>query len=254
MAPSKLIVRTYRQEDLPYLIGLYNHTLVGSPHFIRNENFLRYFMHYPGVDEDSIFVVSVNDEITGFAILSITTEEGGLRQGDIIELQAKDVSSMHSLIQATLNYCNGKDVDTIVVVPPLLPVAKVALKDWLKLETGVMMVKTLPLSSLLQALFFNEEMRARIRNSYGGKKIVFHIGEEIVEVGDIDSEPEEAAILVIMSPQTFLKIIFGKVNPYVAYLTRRIRVRGVRNTFPILKLLCAMKLPTPLYVSLADRM
>lgn len=243
-------MRTYRQEDLPYLIRLYNHTLAGRPHFIRDENFLRYFMHCPGVDEDSIFVASVDDQITGFAILSVTIEEGGLRQGNIIELQAKDVSSIYTLIQAALDYCNGKDVDTIVVVPPPLPQVNVVFKDWLKLETGVMMAKTLSLSSLLQALLSNEE----IRKSYVGKKIVFHIGEEIVEVGDIDRKPEEAAILVIMSPQTFLKIVFGQVNPYVAYLTRRIRVRGVRNTLPILKLLCMIKLHTPLYVSLADRM
>jgi putative sterol carrier protein len=207
-------------------------------------------MHCQGVNEDSIFVASVNDQIRGLAILSITTEEAGLRQGNIIELQAKDVSSMQVLIQAALNYCNGKDVDTIVVVPPRLPGANMAFKDWLKLETGVMMAKTLSLSSLLHVLLSNEE----IRNSYVGKKIVFHIGEEIVEVGDIGSESEERAILVIMSPQTFLKIIFGQVSPCVAYLTRRVKVRGVRDTLPIIRLLRMMKLPTPLNVSLADRM
>ncbi len=236
---------------MPNLIRLYRHTLAGSPHFFRDENFLRYFMHCPGVDEDSIFVASINHQIIGLAILSITTEEGGLRQGNVIELQVKDVSSMNALIQATLDYCDGKDVDTIVVVPPPhLPLADIVSEDWMKLETGVMMAKTLSPSSLLQALLSNE----KTRNSYAGKKIVFHIGEEIVEIGDIDSETQEAAALVIMSPRIFLKIIFGQVNPYVAYLTGRISVRGVRNTLSILKLLCMMRLPTPLYASFADRM
>ena len=246
-----MIVRTYRQEDLQYLIRLYNHTLAESPHFIRDENFLKYFMHCQGVNEDSIFVASVNDQIRGLAILSITTEEGGLKQGNIMELQAQDVSSVHVLIQAALNYCKGKDVDTIVVVPPRLPGANVVFKDWLKLNTGVMMAKTLSLSSLLQALLSNE----KIRIFFAGKKkkIVFQIGDDIIKIGNIDSGTKEPTILVIMSPQTFLKIVFGQVSPYMAYLTRRVRVRGVRNALPIIKLLCMMKLSIPLYVSLADR-
>jgi len=207
-------------------------------------------MHCHGVDEDSIFVASLDDQITGLAILSITTEEGGLRQGNITELQAKDNSSIYVLIQATLNYCNSKDVDAIVVVPPRLPTANEAFKDWLKLEPGVMMTKALSPSSLLQTLLPNEKMR----NFCVGKKIVFHIGEEIVEVGDVDSKTEEPAIMVIMSPQTFLKIIFGQVSPFVAYLTRKIIVQSVRNTLPILKLLYMLRIPVPLYVSLADRM
>jgi putative sterol carrier protein len=208
-------------------------------------------MHCQGVNEDSIFVASVNDQIRGLAILSITTEEGGLKQGNIMELQAQDVSSVHVLIQAALNYCKGKDVDTIVVVPPRLPGANVVFKDWLKLNTGVMMAKTLSLSSLLQALLSNEKIRIFFVGKK--KKIVFQIGDDIIKVGNIDSGTKEPAILVIMSPQTFLKIVFGQVSPYMAYLTRRVRVRGVRNALSIVKLLCMMKLSIPLYVSLADR-
>lgn len=243
-------MRTYKQEDLPNLIGLYNHNSAGIPYFIRDENFLRHFMHCPGVDENSIFVASVDDQITGLAILSITTGEGGLRQGNILELQTKDDSSIHSLIQATLNYCNGKDVDMIAVVPPRVPLANMAFKDWLKLEPGVMMAKTLSSSSLLQTLLSNEE----IRNSYAGKKIVFHIGEEIVEFGDINRKTKESAIVVVMSLQTLHEIIFGQASPYVAYLKKRIRVQGVRNTISILRLLRMMKLPTPIYLSLVERM
>lgn len=248
MTQFKLTVRTYKQEDLPLLIRLCNRTLAGLPHFIRDENFLRHFMHYPGVDGHSIFVALMGDQVTGLAILSITTE-GGLRQGKIIELQAKDASSIRALIQATLNYCNDKDVDTIVVVPPPLQHANEVFEGWLKSETGVMLVKTLSPSSVLQALLSNE----KVKDFFVGKKIVFHIGEEIIDVGNSDSEPCEAAIEVFMSPQTLPGIIFGHVNPYLAFLTRRIRVQGLRNIFSVLKLLCMMKLPTPLYLSLADR-
>ena len=215
-------------------------------------------MNYQGVDEEGIFVVQTTDEITGFAIVSIT-EEMELRQGKILELQVKDASSMCALIREALNYCKSRDVDTVILVPPPLEAADEILKDWIKFETGVMMTRTLSISSLLHALFSNEE----IRNSYVKRRIVFHVGNEIVEVkitprlvevNNLDKEPKEADMLVSLSPQTLLKIIFCRANPYLAYLTRRVRVRSMRNTLRTLKLLNMMKLAIPLHVSLVDRM
>ena len=249
MTPSKPIVQTYRQGHLSRLIKLYNHTLADTPHFIRDEDFLKYFMQCLGVNKDSIFVASVDDQITGLVIISITTENSGLKQGNIIELQAKDLPSTQALIQVALNFCKDKDVDMIVVVPLPLPKINAVFKDWLKLETGAMMAKALSISSLIRASLSNQE----IRDSYEGKKIVFHIGEEIEKFGDITSESEKTAILITMSQQTFLKIIFGQVNPYVAYLTRKVKIHPMQNIFPILKLLRRMKMPTSLYVSLIDR-
>lgn len=261
MAPSKLpAVRIFKLEDMPDVIKLYDQSQATNPHFVRDENFLSYFIHYPGAEEDSIFVASVNEEITGLAILSITTEKGGFRQGKIIELQAKDVSSANVLIQRCLNYCNSKNVDMIVVVPPPWLEEAMTLKDWLRFETGVMMVKTLSILSLLQSLLSSE----KIRNAYAGERIGFKIGDEVIEikktsklaeVSDIaNRKPEEITVWVIMSPITFLQIIFGQVNPYIAYLTRRIKVKGVLCALPVLKLLRVMKLSAPIYVSLADMM
>ena len=250
-------MRNLRKEDLPSLMELYENLSTKSFHFIRDESFLKYFMSYPGVDEEGIFVVQAADEITGFAIVSIT-EEMALRQGKILELQVKDASSMRALIREALNYCKGRDVDTVIVVPPPLEAADETLKDWIKFETGVMMTRTLSVSSLIQAIFSNEE----IRNSCVKKRIIFHVGDEIVEVkvaprlvevNQLDNEPKEADVLVSLSPQTLLKIVFCRANPYVAYLTGRVRVRAVRNTLWILKLLGTMKSDVPSHVSLVDR-
>lgn len=205
-------------------------------------------MHCPGVHKDSVFVASADDEITGFAVLSITTEIGGLRQGNLLEFQAKNIPSVQVLIQATLNYCNDKDVDMIVVGSPALSHADEALKDWLKLDVGVMMVKTLSHSALLHALLSND----KIRDLCESRRIVFQIGKETVEVGGVENEYEEEAIEVTMSPQTFLRIILGQVNSYVAYLTKRVRIQGVWNILPVLKLMRMMRLPV-FYISPADR-
>jgi len=257
LALSDLTVRNFRKEDLPFLMELYENLSTRSFHFSRDESFLKYFMSYPGVDEEGIFVVQAADEITGFAIVSVT-EEMGLRQGNILELQVKDASSMRALIREALGYCKNRDVDTVVVVPPPLGETDEILEDWIKFETGVMMTRTLSVSSVLQALFSNEE----IRNSRVKKRIVFHVGDEIVEVkvtpnlvevNHLDNEPKNADVLVSMSPQTLLKIVFCRANPYVAYLTGKIRIRAVRNTLRILKLLDKINFALPFHVSLVDR-
>ncbi len=112
---------------------------------------------------------------------------------------------------------------------------------------------------MLQALFSNE----KLRNCYANERIVFHVGDEIVEVkvtprlvevNHLDNEPKEADMLVSLSPQTLLKIVFCRANPYLAYLTGRVRVRVMRNILRILKLLGRMKLAIPLHVTLVDRM
>ncbi len=215
-------------------------------------------MDYPGVDEESIFIAQTKDEITGFAVVSII-EEAGLRQGKILEMQVKDASTMSALTHEALGYCKSKNVDTVIVVPPPLEAADEILKDWVKFETGVMMTKTLSVSSLIQALFSGAE----IRNSCVNRRIVFHVGDDIVEVkvnpnlvevSTLNREPEKTDMLVSLSSQTLLKIVFCSANPYLAYLTRKVKVRAMRNTLPILKLLDMMKITVPLHVSLVDRM
>lgn len=259
MAPSSPFVRDFQQIDSKHLIGLYDRSLAENVHFIRKEHFLKYFMQFPGVNGDSVFVAEMNGDITGLAIVSVTTEIGGLRQGSIIELLARDLLSMRALIRAAVDFCNLKDVDLIVAVPPPLPGADVIFEDWSKFETNVMMTTILSLSSLLQPLLSSE----KIRTVYARKKVVFQVGRETVEarigsrtieIGKIKGELRHADILVSASPQSFLRIIFGQLNPYVAYLSRRIRIRGVKNALPMLKLLRMMQLTKPFYTSLADRL
>lgn len=254
-------MRNYRQEDLPYILELYDHTLTGSFHFNRDKNFSKHFMRYPGVHKDSIFVATVDNEITGLAIISIETREWDLRLANIVEFQAKDASSMRALIQVALKYSIGKNVDAIVMVPPPTLASEQALKGWLKFETGVMMVKALSFSSLLQVLFSAREME--LKKYFAGKRVVFGVGDEFVEVkatperveiSEIDGEPEGDAITLTMSPQTFLKVVFGGIHFFIACLTGKVKIRGVKNVIPIFNLFRMLKLANRVYVSNADRL
>jgi putative sterol carrier protein len=165
---------------------------------------------------------------------------------------------MHVLIRTIEDYCRKKDVDAIVLVAPTQPGTEEVLKDWLRFDTGVMMAKQLSLPSLIRALLSAK----KIRSSYAGKQVAFHIGDEILNAritlervyvsGSNDKSGK--ATLIRMSSHTFLRIVLGQLNPYTAFVTRRIRIREPRNIVPMLKLLYMMRIAQPIYTSLADRL
>lgn len=257
MGHSDLVVRNFRTGDLSNILKLYDYTLAKSVHFVRDEDFLKYFMRFPGVNEDGIFVAVTNNEITGFAIVSISSEDD-VKIGNIIEFQAKDRSSMHALIQTASNYCVNRDVDGVIVVPPHSLPNNSVLKGWIEFETGAMIAKGVSLSSLFRALLREDELR----KSFSGKIIVFHVGDELIEIKVASesieiSEPnnvvEKNVVSVTLSPQMLIKIVFCQVNPLSALMTDKIRVRGIRGIPLALKLLNMLKLTDSIYVSLADR-
>ena len=107
MEQSKVVIQKYRPENMAGILRLYNHTLAGSAHFLRNQDFIKHMIQHPDINENSIFVAIINNEITGFAILTISNENAKL--GTIIEFQAKDSGSMIALVQKTEQYCIDND-------------------------------------------------------------------------------------------------------------------------------------------------
>lgn len=251
--------RDFREEDLPQIIGLYEHASIENPHFVRNEAFLNHFMTNLVVNRGGVFVTEKDGRITGFVIVSVTVEQGGLKQGNIVELQVKDGSSLRALVDAASDYCTLHDVDAIIAVAPLLPETNAIFKNWVKFDTGVMMTKTLSPAPLLEALLSSE----RTRSLYTGEKIAFHIGEDLINVEiaptkaqifQTGEKQDKSVAQVFMSPEVFLKLVLGQLNPYAAYLERKVKVKAARNTFSLLKLLFLIRIDKHFFTSLADRM
>jgi hypothetical protein len=211
------------------------------------------------VHEGSIFVATVSDEITGVSMVSIETGELGLRLGNIVEFVAKNASSMNALIQASLGYSLNKNVDAVIVVPtPAM--SNQVLDGWLPFETGVMMVGLLSLSSLLQVLLDAHE--SEFKEYFAGKKVIFEVGDNSVEVGatpngvkvgELDRQPGKDAITLTMSTEAFLEAVFDGLNPLGAYLTRKVKIRGMKNLTSLSKLLRMLKLANQIHVSNVDR-
>jgi putative sterol carrier protein len=176
-----------------------------------------------------------------------------------VELQVKDVSSLRALIDAASGYCTLNDVDAIVAVAPLLPETDEIFENWVKFDTGVMMTKALSPAPLLEALLSSE----RTRSLYAGKKIAFHIGADLVNVEitpikanvfQASKTQNESVAQVFMSLDVFLKLALRQLNPFSGYLKGKVKVKGARNPFSLLKLLSLMGIDKHFFTSLADRM
>lgn len=249
------MIRNYSEEDdLEGILNLYNSMNI---FFSREMKFFRHFINFPGVQKDGIFVALRNGVVDGIAIISIAEKED-IIEGKIIELLAKSILSMDMLIQRAVEYCCNKGAD-IIFLRSMMDSGMIdpVLNGWIKDDTGVIMAKPLSILPILQILLDID----LVKRFYTGKSILFVFGDETIEVrvtheslyvSHSIAEITNSAVSVTMDPKTFLEIIFGLINPSVAYLTGKIRIRGVKNVFKILKLLNYLKTDAHNNIALVD--
>jgi len=248
-------VRKFKADDVKGIQGLVKYTLSESAYFIRDESFIKYYMGFPGVSEDGIFIAEADNQVVGFAVVSVVEENWG-RVGVVVELQCKDSSSFSNLIQVIMEYCVSKDLDAIAVRPPPLASISTVLRGWLKAETrGVMLVKPISFLPLLRPLLLRDMVRKMIR----GKTITLCIDDEAIKVTAEEiqvigvDDLERDSIRISLSPQTLVGIMFNQLSPLFSWLNGRIRIKSVTNVPLALKLLNELKLSEFMYVTLADR-
>lgn len=248
-------IRNYSEEDdLEGILNLYSST---NTFFTRNMEFFRHFTNFPGVQKDGIFVALINGVVDGIAIISIAEKED-IIEGKIIELLAKNILSMDMLIKRAVEYCCNRRVDIIFLRPTMdSGMMDRVLNGWIKDDAGVIMAKPLSILPILQILLDTD----LVKRFYTGKSILFVFGDETIEmritqgslyISHSVAEITKSDILVTMEPKTFLEIIFGSISPSVAYLTGKIRIRGIKNVFKILKLLKYLKANTCNNIALVD--
>jgi putative sterol carrier protein len=254
---SNLSVRNYHEEDISMLGDLYRSNCGESPYFARSEEFFRHFTRYPGVSPESIFVAVEGESLRGVLIMSVRGREG-YNEGKVIELRAKESMAAEALLQRAVDYCENNGIDMLWVRPPTELVRSNVLSEWVNLgETSVTMVKPLSLLSLLQAVWDE-----RVRNLSLPEDVLFLLDDEAIRVrvcpesldmAEMDRDNmTDSGIIVTMSSKTFVEVIFGLTSPLWALLTRRIKIRGLRHIFPILKLLQDLKVAEPWTIALVD--
>lgn len=248
-------IRAYNENnDLKEVINLYNSI---DTFFSRDMKFFRHFINFPGVHKDGIFVAMRNGVVDGIAIVSIDEKEEVI-EGKIIELLAKSILSMDMLIQRVEEYCCNKGAD-IIFLRPIgdSGIIDQVLNGWIKDDAGVIMAKPLSILPILQILLDID----LVKRFYAGKSILFVFSDETIKVRVTHeslyithpiAEITNSDVLVKMNPKIFLEITFGLTNPYLAYLTGKVRIRGVKNIFEILKLLNYLKINARHSIAVVD--
>jgi len=253
----ELVIRRYRPEDYSDVIKLYNSTGTGSPFLARDGQYFNYFLSHPGVRQDSIFVAASEDGVEGVSIIAINQDER-YTIGKIIELWASGTVVGSALVQKAVEYCCDKGVDRLEVSPPAFLDSGKTFAGWQKIsQRGVFMVKPLSLKPLLKALF---DVTA-LKRIGPGKGFAFVCGNETIRVKitgtsvnieDNKSPWDGSHIMVRVSPQTLLELIFGSANPYIALLTGRIKIRPLRSTSRALEILRAIRISQAWSLAIVD--
>ena len=248
-------IRHYNEnDDLDAIINLYK----SAPSFFpRDENIFRHFTNFPGVQEDGIFVVLTGEVIDGIAIVSIV-EKDNIIEGKIIELLANSTLSMDLLVQKVEEYCRNKGADIIFLRPMIkCDVGEQCLKGWVEDDSSVMMVKPISILPILQFLLDGD----MVKKFYAAPNISFVFNDAKIEVKvTADSlyvmhpiaKNTNSDVLIKMNPKTFLEIIFGLINPYIAYLTGNVKIHGTKNIFNVLKLLKCLKTKMNQSIAIVD--
>ncbi len=247
-------IRNYNEnEDLNSVIELYK---FHNPFFERRKEFFQYILCSPAVHKDGIFVSLFDDTVDGFLIVSIN-EDRGILVGEIIELFAICVISILELIQTAESYCLERGADIIYLRINIDSREYSILDKWVKYESSAIMAKPLSVYNILESILDIDILY----ELYTDRTILFVIDEEAIKVCVSSNsfnltysniETNISDVFVAMTSKTFFGIIFGPINPYRAYITRKITIHGVPNSFKILKLLRCIKINVYGRIMLSD--
>jgi hypothetical protein len=256
LVQCKLVIRNYIESDLLGVIAFYNSIRSSNPHFARYEELIKYCIGNNQNRMNMVYIALADRTVTGIAIVAIENT-GDLIEGNIIEVESADDLSLKALIKKSIDFCKNNNVDIISFVPPsYLNKAKI-FSDWQKLDTSIMMGKALDISSILSIVLSGDTLNSSVL----GKKVVLCIEGQNIQLNlnthtiqrNINDDIDKSDIIVSMSGQIFISLVFGRVNKYMAYLRRRIRIKGTINIPLIFRLLNTLQCKS-VSASLGDRM
>lgn len=242
-------VRDYSEADFEGVCSLYKSARPNFPFLHRDGAFFRYFVSYPGVGDDGVFVAHAAGQIAGVAIISLS-EEPDLKIGRIVELWASSEQAVEALTQRALEYCREKSVDIVLVRLPSQSGICRPLRNWTELKWTSLLGKPLSIQPILSALVNSKTLG----NLAGVGEITLRIGDEVmkltasgcaVAVTPLACLTGRPTAQVEMPAGVFLEMVFGQTNPYVAWARGRLKVRGVGNAWRILKILNRIRVGPP---------
>jgi len=246
---SDIQVRNYRAEDdLEKVLRLYNS--VESPCLVKDGHFFTHLIACPGVEPDGIFICEGDDETYGIVIVAVE-EEDGLLRGNIVELYVKTGLAAEKLMQKVVDYGRNRNLDMVTSRMGIDKKISEYFNEWIKIDSGVVMVKPLCCASLLKALIAGGNID---RRSLLNKRLVIAFEKEAVEIDGtvqpISINPlteilPNSEIVVRIRDGTFLEIVFGLTGPFLAYVRRRVQINRLGDVPDVLRFLASLKVGVP---------
>lgn len=266
---EKIIVRNFKDEDAEEITKIFENFHVKFAGFIpRTPEIWKYLiLDRPGVPKDGIFVAQLDEKVVGYAVVGFKKMQGA-KVATIYELCAKNMVIVSKLLKVANNYAHQYNADYILVQPP--PTHSAIHKclrqcDFVKINEPAtkIMVTLINPAKILEKLAEVFDERKKKNDSL--KKLVKNDGKLLIKVdenyvtihiqkGKIRVRPgqEKANVTLEMTPYNFLRIFLGLTSFSKAYLTRRVKIKGILSNITIFKLIKALQPGYDFYFPLTE--
>ncbi len=266
---ENIVVRNFKDEDVDEIVRIFEDYHMKFAGFIpRTPEVWKYLiLDRPGLSKDGIFVAQLDEEVVGYTVVGFK-KMGGAKVATIYELCAKNMVITSKLLEVANNYAHEYDADYILVQPP--PTHSAIQKclrqcDFVKINEPAtkIMVTLINPAKILEKLadVFNERkkkdksLKKLVKND---RKLLIKVDENYstihVQGGKIRvrSGKEKANVTLEMTPYNFLRIFLGLTSPFRAYLTRKVKIRGILSDITIFRLIKALQPGYDFYFPLTE--
>lgn len=266
---ENIVVRNFKDEDIGEMVRIFEDYHTKFAGFIpRTPEIWKYLiLDRPGVPKDGIFVAQLGEEVVGYTVVGFK-KMGGAKVATIYELCAKSIDITSKLLEVANNYAHEYTADYILAQPP--PTQSAIHKclrqhDFVKIDEPAtkIMVTLINPAKILEKLadVFNDRkkkddsLKKLVKNN---RKLLIKVDENYITIhvqgGEIGVRPgrEKANVTLEMTPYNFLRIFLGLTSPFRAYLTRRVKIRGILSNITIFRLIKALQPGYDFYFPLTE--
>ena len=266
---ENIIVRNFKDEDIEEMVRIFEDYHTKFAGFIpRTPEIWKYLiLDRPGLSKDGIFVAQLDEEVVGYTVVGFK-KMGGAKVATIYELCAKNMDITSKLLEAANNYAHQYNADYILVQPP--PTHSTIHKclrqcGFIKINEPAtkIMVTLINPAKLLEKLaeVFNERQKKEcslkklVKND---RKLLIKVDENHITIhikeGKIRVRPgkEKANVTLEMTSYNFLRMFLGLTSLFRAYLTRKVKIKGISSNITIFKLIKALQPDYDFYFPLTE--
>jgi putative sterol carrier protein len=266
---EKTVVRNFKDEDLGEIVNLFEDYHIKLAGFIPRtpETWKYLILDRPGISKDGIFVARLDENLVGYIVVGFKTMQGA-KVATIYELCAKNMDIASKLLEVANNYAYEYNADYVLIQPP--PTHNAVHEclrqcDFVKINEPAtkIMVTLINPTKILEVLaeIFNERnekddrLKKLVRND---RKVLIKAGENYVTLHvqegkiRIKSGKEKGNMTLEMTPYNFLRIFLGLTSPLKAYLTGKLKIKGMLHNVTIFKLIKALQAHYDFYFPLTE--